>query len=178
MNNKRIFAEDLLFNLFYCTHAEKIIALDAMLHNYLQRTDSIMGQQKQQINLNRFNDLCKEYQAFLAETENGAFYLEGYPAVYFMVMAYQYRSEYNRQGLPSPEFRKLVLEDIQDRGHFEQQMSAFLKNRKAWKMDLPAQEYYELLSYMRYLLDGKYTALRIRIKLIYCFASRFKNWKC
>lgn len=47
--NHEIFAEDLMFNLLYLTHTNKIVTISKSYYNYLIRTDSIMAKPKKEL---------------------------------------------------------------------------------------------------------------------------------
>lgn len=57
--NKEIFAEDLCFNLYYFLCCKNVLCTNLHLYNYLIRSNSIMGQQKE-IKINEFVELSKK----------------------------------------------------------------------------------------------------------------------
>lgn len=165
-DNRKIFAEDLYFFLCYIVHVNKIRVIRDSLYNYRIRSNSIMAGQRHCLNIGRYNELAKAVLEHFQKWEACKKLAADFYSIHYMIVASHLISEYNDFNMSAPEFREKVRKDISDWDFFESQVRLQLKN---WRRNtgFSQAEYYEQLCYMRYLLYGGYTLLRIQVKLYY-----------
>lgn len=160
------YAEDLYFFLCYSAHANKITAIEDSLYNYRIRCGSTMRTQQKHLHIGRYNELAKAVLDHFQKWEDCKNLAEDFYSIHYMIVASHLMPEYNDFNMPAPEFREMVRKDISDLEFFENQVSLQLRNWRR-KTGFSQAEYYEQLCYMRYLLYGGYTLLRIHVKLYY-----------
>ena len=166
---RKIIAEDLYFSFCYCAHISNILVIEDRLYIYRLRGNSLMASQKTRINIGRYNELSKALLAYITQFESCDLLLKNYCMIHYMIMAGPIVEEYVQSGLSAPEFREKVKEAVSDWDFFALQMEKYLTGWNRHKTGIHRFVYLEQLCYVKYLLDGAYTALRVRIKLLYFF---------
>lgn len=169
VDNRRIFAEDMYFCLCYCAHVQKIISIPQSLYYYTVREDSIMRQNKNVLNVGRMNELGKAVLHHYQEHPDCAVLLEAFPAIHYLIMD-NLVAKSMRIATGFIEYRNRFRNDISDWAFYEKVMRQVLKKPKHLYSKYPMSQLAERLSIVKYFLDGNYTALRIRNKLIYAIA--------
>ena len=68
-NEKKVFAEDLLFTLCYLLYTKKIMCIPTVLHSYVDREESLMNEKKEKIMIEEFNQLAGHFKDELIITD-------------------------------------------------------------------------------------------------------------
>lgn len=105
IDNDEIFAEDLLFALYYITKIDKIICISDILYNYVVRYNSIMNTSNQ-VTLNKYAILAKKYYDFL-ELNRYKFIQEKFHNIYFAIL-FNYFTTFKK------EIKPIYFRAIQD----------------------------------------------------------------
>ena len=169
-DNRRIFAEDLYFSVCYCAHVQRIISIPQSLYCYTVREDSIMRQNKNVLNVGRMNELGKAVLQHFQEHADCTALLEAFPAIHYLIV--DNLAVKSMRIAPSlVEYRERFRNDFSDWAFYKKVMRELLKNPKHLYGQCSMSRLAERLSIVQYLLDGNYTTLRIRNKLIYAFAN-------
>lgn len=92
VDNKKIFAEDLLFNLYYLVHVKKIGTIEKSYYNYLIRNSSIMAMPNEKL-ISRFFMLFKSFEIYL-EGKNTKL-KKVLPLAFFLWLIYAIKSSLN-----------------------------------------------------------------------------------
>lgn len=116
-DNRRIFAEDLYFNICYCTAASRVLCIDEYLYYYRIRDDSIMGKEQACLNVGRMNELSKCAYEFICQTNDKSL-LEIFPLIHFLVIKNSAGDYKRRKGMRQVKLRKEMLNDIEDKTYF------------------------------------------------------------
>ena len=169
-DNQRIFAEDLYFSLCYCAHIHEIISLPQSLYCYTVRGDSIMRQNKTEINAGRMNELGKEVFQHFQEHEDCNPLINVFPVLHYLIVD-NVVSKVLYTSANLPELRAWLRNDITDWTFYSKTMSSLLKRPKYLRSRYSGSQLAERLSILTYFLDGNYTTLRIRNKLILMFSK-------
>ena len=170
-DNRRIFAEDLYFSLCYCAHVQKIISIPQLLYCYSVRENSIMRQNASVLNAGRMNELGKVVLRYYKEHSECEVLIDAFPAIHYLVVDNAASKVLYKEKSLS-ESRKWFYEDIDDWDFYRKTMRKLIKRPKYLPIRYSDRQIAERLSMTRYFLDGNYTALRIRNKLISIF---YKN---
>ena len=168
-DNRIIFAEDLYFCLCYCAHVERIVILSNSLYRYTLREDSIMHRDGVKLNVGRMNELAKAALHHFMKWEDCKLLVDCFPVIHYLIIDRVLTKAIRNTQLPPQEFRQLVLNDIEDFQFFRKQMQRVHQygNNLSWCFS--GGQVAERISYMRYILDGNYTFLRLRNRIIYQF---------
>lgn len=89
-NNEEVFAEDICFNSYYCMHVNKIVTTDKVLHNYLERSESIMSQNLFKNKISNFLDLLGRVRKYIKKTANDVYFEEHFYLLFCALMHNQY----------------------------------------------------------------------------------------
>lgn len=170
-DNRVIFAEDLYFCLCYCAHIEKITSISDSLYNYTQRDNSIMGLDMKKLNIGRMNELSKAVLAHFRQFEDTKGLVDCFPVIYYLILDNVLGRAMHTAGLSNQEFRRAVIEDIEDWDFFQTQMKLLARYRSDLCQMFSGSQAEERISIIRYILDGNYTSFRIRNRIIYKFAD-------
>lgn len=172
-DNRKIFAEDLYFCLCYCAHADAILSVDKCLYNYRIRNTSIMGQEKSKLNIGRYNELGKAVLLHFQKWENCQYLAKDFYTIHYMIVTAHFLGAYYASGLSVPEFKKLVVENIEDWDFYSANVKQQLRNWRRSKPGFAEAEYMEQLCYMYFMMYDSYTIHRILVKLYYMLLDRF-----
>lgn len=173
VDNSRIFAEDLYFAIVFCAHAKKIYSISNILYNYFLRQDSIMDRNKEKLNIGRFNELGKSLKEHFIKYEECKPLIKCFPAIHYMIIDRPLMKAIHDLDISPREFRRYIMEDIDDYEFFEKQMKELPNYRRYLCLCFSGSQTEERLSFVKYLLNGHYTGLRIRNRIIYKFADFF-----
>ncbi|MBR4473718.1 MAG: glycosyltransferase family 2 protein [Oscillospiraceae bacterium] len=130
IDNRKIFAEDLCFSLYYCIFVSKISVIPDVLYHYYVRDDSTMGQQKTVLNAGRMQELCKELFTFYSAHSEGKILLEHFPIIYFFVVENEINRNRKELGLSMFDMRKRLVESIRDYSFLQKQMRGLRNERE------------------------------------------------
>ena len=172
-DDRKIFAEDLYFCLCYCAHINHILSIDDCLYYYRQRVNSIMAGQKGRLNIGRYNELGKAVLAHFQEWEDCRYLAENFYTIHYMIVTAHFLGAYYASGLSVPEFKKLVVENIEDWDFYSANVKQQLRNWRRSKPGFAEAEYMEQLCYMYFMMYDSYTIHRILVKLYYMLLDRF-----
>ncbi len=170
-DNRVIFAEDLYFCLCYCVHAERVVSIADSLYCYSIREDSIMGCDSMKLNIGRMNELAKMVLGHFCKWEECKMLVEHFPVIYYLIIDNALSKVMQNTKLSLQELRQMVRNDIGDCSFFDTQMEKLPSCRNSLCLVFSGSQTEERISIIRYLIDGNYTALRIRNRLIYKFAD-------
>ncbi len=173
-DNRLIFAEDLYFCLCYCAHAKRIKSISGSYYNYLLREDSIMGHDAQKLNIGRMNELAKAVLAHFQKWNDCDILIDIFPAIHYLIISNVMDRAMSGLTMSLKDFRDAVLNDIADKEFFKLQAEQLPRYRRYLNQTVAGSQTMESLSFVKYLLDGNYTALRIRNRMIYKFANGAK----
>lgn len=117
VDNRRIFAEDLYFNICYCAATSKIMCIDDYLYFYRIRDDSIMGKEQAYLNVGRMNELSKCAHEFFIQT-NAKELMEIFPLIHYLVIQNAAEEYKRRKDVGQFQLRKELLRDVEDKEYF------------------------------------------------------------
>ncbi len=167
-DNRHIFAEDMYFSLCYCAHVHEIISIPQSLYCYTVRENSIMRQNKSALNAGRMNELGKAALQHFQEHEDCDDLVDIFPTMHYLIVdSVASKVLYTTKSLS--ESREWFREDIKDWAFYSKTVRMLLKNPRYLYDRYSASQVAERLSITRYFLNGNYTTLRIRNKLIFMF---------
>lgn len=164
-DNRVIFAEDLYFCLCYSLHARKVISIADVLYNYLQRENSIMGTDAIKLNVGRMNELGKAVLCHLKEHESCVSFVEMFPLIHYLIIQ-NVLLRAVRNGVSMRELPRLVMEDVQDKDFFLEQLKGFRKYKNEVYRILNSWNAATGISLVDYLLNRSYLELRLRSRSI------------
>lgn len=104
-DNKKIFAEDIYFNMCYLIHVNRIACIKDCLMTYIERSNSIMGKEGNVIQLNRFVELNK---AIFSYYEKNNFKVKDLCIIQYLL----YNGQYNKSSLSSVKTSLKEVEDL------------------------------------------------------------------
>ncbi len=165
-DNHKIFAEDLCFNLCYCSHVKNLLVLDKCLYNYRIHGDSIMRQNEKKRNLNRFNELSKAVLQYYQQFDDCQMLVQDFHTVHYMITANRVMQDYRNTGVSACDYRRIMQGEMTDLPFFEKQMSRQLRAPEELKPMLCRWDMLEQLVFIRYMIDGREKAFRIRTKIL------------
>lgn len=169
-DNRRIFAEDMYFSLCYCAHVQKIISISQSLYCYTVRKDSIMRQNVNVLNVGRMNELGKAVLQHFQEHTDCIGLWEAFPTIHYLIVNNAVEKSM-RTAKNLVAYRDIFCKDIGDWDFYKEMMQQVLKDPKHLYDNFSPSQLAERLSIIKFLLDGHYTPLRIRNRLIYTFAG-------
>lgn len=164
-NNKRIFAEDLYFSLCYFPYVCKAINLKKSYYHYTVRSDSIMGNDSADCNINRFEKLSVAVKNYYSKHKECSFLFKNYAVVYYKII--NYAIETSRALYKSYDIKKyrknVIVKEIKDYDLFKKYIRIVCKSEK-YLVNNYTSDYLrkEKLSIFQYYADGLYFGLWIR----------------
>lgn len=165
-DNRKIFAEDMYFNLCYCAHASKIVCLDTVLYNYRMREDSIMGVQKRRNNIGRINELGKAVLSYYSQFEECKILVGQFDLIHTQIIVGQFINQFWTSGIDPLEFQRETWETVEDWDFLERNLRSAVRSKKRI-FKIGSLEYgLQICSHIKFILGGSWTALRIKCKLI------------
>lgn len=165
-DNRKIFAEDLYFNLCYCAHISSISCIDEVLYYYRQRDDSIMGVQKKRNNMDRINELGKAVLEHYCQCGDCAMLIEQFHLAHTQIVLQQFINQLWTSGIEPVEFQRQTHETVNDWTFLEQQVRKTMKQKNLVLQLGSLKRALELRSHANYLMGGSWIALRIKCGLI------------
>lgn len=165
-DNRRIFAEDLYFCLCYCAHARQIVSIKDSLYYYTIRENSIMGQDRNKVNVGRMVELAKAAQEHFRQWDDCKLLLDCFPVVFYLIVSnalvpvFGYTHESHRA------FPDKVYADIPDAKYFNSQLQALRRFPKEWRMAYKPSEGAWHKNLLRYMKDRNYFLFRAFNRLI------------
>ena len=171
-DNRRIFAEDMYFSICYCAHVQEIISIPQSLYCYTVREDSIMRQNKAVMNAGRMNELGKEVLLHFQQFADCHDLLAIFPTMHYLIID-NVASKVMYAAKSILEYREWFRKDIPDWEFYTKNVDLLLKKPKYLISRFSGQQIAERLSLVKFFIDGNYTTLRIRNKLILLFPQFF-----
>ena len=172
-DNKKIFAEDIHFCLCYCAHVKKIKCISGCYYNYMQRKDSIMGEQSRRLNIGRMNELVKAVKLYFEESPNCQKIVEVIPIIHFWIIKDMINTALKHKLVTWRTVYKAVLGDVDDIKFFKNQLRKLHGFKRFLEKYYSGSQVAEDLSLARYLVNGSYFGLRVRNRLIYKYSKYF-----
>ncbi|MEO2075951.1 MAG: glycosyltransferase [Bacillus sp. (in: firmicutes)] len=105
-NNAEIFAEDLLFNLYFIVHSTIITSSKKSFYNYLQRTGSIMQSPNPNL-INQFVNLIEKFVIYIRIYRLEKELKDIYPMIFFNLMSSSMYA-YIRSGVSYLELKSFI----------------------------------------------------------------------
>lgn len=159
------FAEDQLFCACYGVYSKRVLCIPDILYNYVLHANSIMANRKGKCYLRKISCMTMTMYCVL-ENSNCAWVMDYFPLFYYLIMNNEMRVMQKEMNLKFVDLRNLVLSEVSDRDFFFKQLKSIKTQKKTlyrlWGKATAEQE----LSAIRFLIDGNYTAMRIRSRLI------------
>lgn len=164
-DNHENFAEDQLFCVCYCLYAKCILCIPDVLYNYVIHVDSIMAKRKGKSYLRQISSMAKMLYAYL-ESESCRCGLRYFPLFYYLIVRNELQVIRKEQKVDIVQLRNMILSEIPDQSFFFNQLKSVKACRKTlcklWGKHSGRRE----LSEIQFLIDGRYTIMRIRNRLI------------
>lgn len=155
VDNSKIFAEDICFNLYYISFCKKIEMSPEYLYYYLNRESSIMGKSKKEPRLNQFILISKCYKLFLEQNDPQNIMTQYQGVVFSLLMRLQL-------GKVGRAERPQWIEGIADKSFFFQKNDEAVEQAGKW-----------IDSY------GFFRGLKEWMKAVeYHYGEREKTWIC
>lgn len=165
-DNRKIFAEDMYFCTCYCAHAKKVMAMGERLYYYRRRSDSIMGQNSEKLNIGRMNELAKAVWAHLTEWESCKPLCACFPVIHYLIINNVLRKALSENPPLSNEFRQRVSADIEDFAFFKTQILRLRKCRNELALIFTGRQIGDVINYMWYLVGGNIKLYSFRKRVI------------
>ena len=165
LGNREIIAEDQLFCTYYCLYAKCILCTDDTPYNYVVHQGSIMANRNGKSYLKQIAYMTE--QLFLHLSSNGCSWaLQYFPLFHYLIVRNEIQLIQKDQNIDIRNIRNKILLEVANQEFFFEQLKKMklYKNHlfKLWGENSARIE----LSAIRFLINGKYTAMRIRNKLI------------
>lgn len=171
-DNNKIFAEDLHFSIIYCIHAERIRSIPNALYNYYVRDNSIMQNNRNKLNIEKFCSLCESVYSHILECDEYKMLIDYFPVIFFMIMDRPLMNALQFFHYNYDECRDYIYNDINNDffvTHFRR-LSSF---KRELSYLFSGSQLEEKLSFIKYLVDGNYLLFCLRNKTIYMFSDFF-----
>lgn len=166
-DNRVIFSEDVYFCLCYCLHARKIVSIEKCLYNYIQRTNSIMNENRYILNVGRMNELSKAISEFVDCWEDCVGIKEILPIIHYAVIYQAFGRALHNNVIKKNELYIRMRKDIDDFSYFKNNID------KLFRMENILQRYYtksqiaEMYSIAKFWVRGSYLRMCLRNRWIY-----------
>ena len=167
-DNRKIFAEDMYFSLCYCSHISRIRCLEECLYHYRQRSDSIMGVQIKNSNIDRINELGKAVFDHYRSSNDCSQFVRQFDWIHYQIVVGQFLYQLWASQTDPVAFQKITRESVKDWDFLEKHVRAAMDSREMPQIGSASHDM-ELRSHAQYLLEGNWTNLRIQCKLIRMF---------
>ena len=166
-DNKEIFAEDLFFALCYFSLINNVITIKKPLYHYIERSDSIMGNDINKFNTSRFEKLTKELKKFYVQNPYSTYMLEYFPLVYYKVISHAIQKDMELIPKEDGCQSRIIEQEIKDKNYFRKNMRRAWKQRKFFYNSYsPNYIQDERINGLLYSSNGFYISYWIRNKLI------------
>lgn len=166
-DNNKIFLEDLYFSCCYCAHVKNIISLDDRLLYYRQRENSILHNEKTEVNFNRINELAKAVYCYYKKHDACNGLLSIFPQVYYLIL-FNYLVSF-RKNQTMDEIRTILLNDVKDKAFMTDQLKQFKKQQFISEKAYSKKKFYEMKSNSKFILDNNRFTYKLRNKIINLF---------
>lgn len=168
-DNKKIFAEDMYFNLCYFPFVEKIICLKKPMYHYLERYDSIMGKDIKQCNTDRFEKLTEAVKLFYDSSKKAQYLLEYFSLIYYKVVQHSISQDIKLYpGMSFFESKIVVDQCIKRKDLFKRYINIAWRKRRFLHTEYISDGFHEeRLSYLKYLCDNNLWKYHLRNRIIY-----------
>ena len=167
IDNKRIFAEDMLFCMCYCSHVQKIKCISDRLYYYRIREDSIMGLSGREIHANQFNELAKELLLYYQNHTECEMFISVFSQIYYYIINSIVNKYRNLFETDICDIRSILLENIEDTDFFYKMMRSILKQKYFSSSIYSKREYYEMKNLAGFFCSGNSNWLRVKNKINY-----------
>lgn len=164
-DNNKIFLEDLFFSCCYYPYVKRIVSIQDRLFYYRQRSDSIMHTDGEGVNFNRINELGKELLSYYRNHPECNSYIEVFPQIYFKIFYNCLTSTAKVHEVGLKATYHLVIDDIQDKSFFREQMKALLSQRCVSDRPEDKKSLSEMKTYARFFLSGNIIEFKFRNRL-------------
>ena len=166
-DNKEIFAEDLFFALCYFSLINNVITIKKPLYHYIERSDSIMGNDINKFNTSRFEKLTKELKKFYVQNPYSTYMLEYFPLVYYKVISHAIQKDMELIPKEDGCQSRIIEQEIKDKNYFRKNMRRAWKQRKFFYNSYsPNYIQDERINGLLYSSNGFYISYWIRNKVI------------
>lgn len=90
INEREVFAEDMLFSMSYLLCAKSISLITDVLYHYRLRDGSLMDEKNRRIQFTEFDLLCRAFYAFIQKTGRNRYFLCRFYIIYAIIMKRHY----------------------------------------------------------------------------------------
>lgn len=166
VDNKKIFAEDVCFFLYYIPYCRNIKVLENQLYNYTRRDNSIMGYDRLALNVGRVSllgeSVYKYYKSIGAKE-----LLKAFPAIFFVLIdvnVYSYILGHEATDILS--LRDKIISSIPNKGFFIRQMLPLWRMHKlfTYTYSTPLSQWEKINTAYYYIIGSKF---------LFCFINKF-----
>lgn len=159
IDNKRIFAEDLQFLLFYLPHAKSITAINMPLYHYMYRENSIMSISKTLSKINNMNELSKEVYDYYKSNGSFSKLIDVFPLIHVFILYSVLKINKNIRN--NRKYNKALIKEINDFSFFNDNIKKFLKKKYKFLSIVRCKYYFLLINDYEYIIRGKYLLYKI-----------------
>ena len=131
-DNRRIFAEDLYFNICYCLDIARLQSIGDKLYYYRFRDGSIMNKQARNINAGRMNELSKEVYDYFLQHKAPDEIMQVFPAMHYLILLNCIQNFKKANGIDGIRIRRYIQEDIQDWSYFSEMLGR-MERTNEWR---------------------------------------------
>ena len=173
-DNKIIFAEDMYFCLCYCAHIKKILKIPDRLYYYLIRSDSIMGNNREANNIDRFWKLADAVQRHYEQFPECRTLLNAFPIFRAKILMHAievYPSFYDH----SENERKRIFQQATNgagKGFYSALITA-LREYQIYRCE-DFNLFWIRVNEFRYYFGGSWLWMRVKGKIYKFFPTHFK----
>lgn len=167
VDNRVIFAEDLYFTLCYCGHIKNCKVIEDHPYYYWQRSDSIMGKQTFQGNLERFSKLAEAVYQHWAQFDECNELIQVFPLIYYCIIYPEVVRIKTYNNLNDRQMREYILNKIENPEFYQKNISG-------------ASHFFELLTHAKW--DREYHRKKYELNYwnnnlyrLYCIRCRLFN---
>lgn len=171
-DNKRIFAEDICFSLYYLPHTKKLYASKKILYHYYQRANSIMGENMNRSNMGRYDLLARSVYKYYSGFADCNYMVENFPLLYFSIFDHAEKSYRLHNGNVALEkFRSLLYSEIEDTRFLKRNLKRIQKYHKEIYPDKSREVALYRINELLYYSGEPIQIFRLRTKMLNLFKA-------
>lgn len=168
VDNKKIFAEDICFFLYYLPHCRSIKLLEEKLYNYQVRSDSILNQHRSVLNAGRVSLLGETVYTYYQSIHMDDL-VKSFPAIFFLLIDIQvsmYLHHHKESDIIS--LRDTLIETVPNKRFFMRQMQQMWRMRTSLRYAYSTRaSQWEKINTSYYYIFGNKFIFKLLNKFIY-----------
>ena len=130
-DNRKIYAEDLYFNLCYFPYVKCVKTINRAMYHYIGRGDSITGKDELQSNISRFEQLAFSVKEYYSKHNECNYLSKYYDLIYYKIMLHAViKTKRLFSGINEYEIRELLIKELSDFSLFKSLMRTIWQKRK------------------------------------------------